>query len=324
MPHTLAIVAEEPFVNARPGGVRTTTIDASGGVRLRSVSTSVPHPHRGDWRDRRVIVAGGTSGFGLVLARHLAERGARVLVVGRSSESVRRALERLPAGPGRCLGTAADLARPGEGGRVVGEALDRLGGLDDLFFCVGRSGRARILATSATELSAFLEANVLAAVEITAAAAEDVAKAGGHMVYVGSLAGKLVTPWMGPYAVAKSALAAYVDAVRLEMTPRGAHVLLVSPGPIRREDDEAAFDRYAAEVARGGLPPEANRPGGGGLSRLEPDRLAERILEACRRRQSELVMPRKAAILAGIVEWFPDLGRRLLARFTRPDGKNEG
>ena len=283
-----------------------------------------PKPRRGaPWHGRRVIVAGGTSGFGLVLARHLLEAGASVLLVGRSADGVRRALERLPeplAGS-KSLGTAADLARPGEGGRVVGEALDRLGGVDDLFFSVGRSGRARILDTSADQLAGFLDANLRTAVELTTAAAEDVARAGGHMVYIGSLAGKLVTPLMGPYAVAKSALAAYVDAVRLEMAPRGAHVLLVSPGPIRREaaDDDAAFDRYADEVSAAGLPAEANRPGGGApLKRLDPDRLAEQVLEACRRRTSELVVPRKVAWLAGLVEWFPDWGRRLLARFTPP------
>jgi WD40 repeat protein len=44
------------------------------------------------WHNRRVIVAGGTAGFGLVLARHLAAAGARVLVVGRSGEGVRQAL----------------------------------------------------------------------------------------------------------------------------------------------------------------------------------------------------------------------------------------
>ena len=207
---------------------------------------------------------------------------------------------------------------------MVGEALDRFGGLDDLFFCIGRSGRARILSTGVADLTASLEANLLSAVEITTAAAEDVGRARGHMVYVGSIAGKLVTPWMGPYAVAKSALAAYVDAVRLEMAPARAHVMLVSPGPIRREDDGDGTDRYAAEVARGGLPAEANRPGGGGLSRLDPDVLAERILAACQRRRSELVVPKRAAILAGIVEWFPDLGRRLLAMATRPGGKNAG
>jgi hypothetical protein len=41
------------------------------------------------------------------------------------------------------------------------------------------------------------------------------------------------------------------------------------------------------------------------------------VLESCRRRTSELVVPRNAAWLAGLVEWFPDAGRRLLARVTR-------
>ncbi len=279
-----------------------------------------------------MIVAGGTAGFGLVLARRLAAAGARVLLVGRSAEGVRAALAACePAagrnGPSRVHGIAADLARAGEGGRVVGEGLRQLGGVDDLFFCVGRSGRARILATSVEELRDYLDANLATAVEITQAAADDIAAARGHMVYVGSLAGKLVTPSMGPYAVAKSALAAYVDAVRLEMAPRGAHVLLVSPGPIRRDDDDpraaAAADRYAADVSRSGLPADAMRPGGGAAVRpLDPERLADRVLAACRSRASELVVPRSAGLLAGLIEWFPDRGRRLLARFAgrRDDG----
>ena len=44
------------------------------------------------WSGRRVIVAGGTAGFGLVLARQVARAGARVLIVGRSAEGVRQAL----------------------------------------------------------------------------------------------------------------------------------------------------------------------------------------------------------------------------------------
>lgn len=285
------------------------------------------------WNERRVIVAGGTAGFGLVLARRLAAAGARVLLVGRSAEGVRAAIAACePAavgrnGPSRVHGIAADLARAGEGGRVVGEGLRQLGGVDDLFFCVGRSGRARILATSVEELRGYLDANLSTAVEITQAAADDIAAARGHMVYVGSLAGKLVTPSMGPYAVAKSALAAYVDAVRLEMAPRGAHVLLVSPGPIRRDDDDpraaAAADRYAGDVSRSGLPADAMRPGGGAAVRpLDPERLADRVLAACRSRAGELVVPRSAGLLAGLIEWFPDLGRRLLARFAgrRDDG----
>ena len=265
-----------------------------------------------------MIVAGGTAGFGLALARHLDAAGARVLIVGRSSEGVRQALTACES-DSRVRGITADLSRSGEGGRVVGEALRILGGVDDLFFCVGRSGRGEILKTSADELREYFDANVSSAVEITQAVADDVAAAGGHLVYIGSLAGKLVTPFMGPYCVAKSALAAYVDALRLEMTPRGAHVLLVSPGPIRRDEADPraadATDRYAADVARAGLPADALRPGGTrALRQLDPDRLAEQVLAACGHRRSELVVPRKAGLLAGLIEWFPEWGRRILAR----------
>lgn len=281
------------------------------------------------WHDRRVIVAGGTAGFGLALAKHLDAAGARVLIVGRSSEGVRQGLAACEVGDAhsangpprdsRVRGITADLARSGEGGRVVGEALRILGGVDDLFFCVGRSGRGAILKTGVEALRDSFDANVSTAVEITQSVADDVAAAGGHMVYVGSLAGKLVTPFMGSYCVAKSALAAYVDAVRLELAPRGVHVLLVSPGPIRRDDDDPrsadAADRYAADVANAGLPAEALRPGGtGALRQLDPDRLAKQVLAACASRRSELVVPGKARLLAGLIEWFPEWGRRILAR----------
>ena len=274
------------------------------------------------WRDRRVIVAGGTAGFGLVLARHLDAAGARVLIVGRSGDGVRQALDALEAGGagGRARGMTADLARAGEGGRVAGEALRILGGIDDLFVCVGRSGRGVILTTTADQLREYFDANVTPAVEITQAVADDVTAARGHLVYIGSLAGKLVTPFMGPYCVAKSALAAYVDALRLELAPRGAHVLLVSPGPIRRDEADpraadSAADRYADDVARAGLPPEALRPGGTrAVAQLDPDRLAEDVLVACDRRRSELVVPRSAGFLAGLIEWCPEWGRRILDR----------
>ena len=272
------------------------------------------------WSGRRVIVTGGTAGFGLVLARRLARAGARVVVVGRSSEGVRRALEICDRDGGaarHARGLAADLERPGEGERVVAEATAILGGIDDLFCCVGRSGRARILATDRETLLGYLAANLLSAVEITQAAAGEIAAARGHLVYIGSLAGKVVTPFMGPYAVAKSALAAYADAVRIELAPRGAHVLLVSPGPIARTADDPAADRaaerYAAEAAAAGLPAEARAPGGTSRLRpLDPERLAEAVLDACRRGTSELVVPRTVGLVAGLIEWFPDWGRRLL------------
>ena len=256
---------------------------------------------------------------------HLARAGARVLVVGRSSEGVRNALEaceRAGESTDSMHGVTADLGRAGEGNRIAGEALRLLGGVDDLFCCVGRSGRAKILDTTDDDLRDYLAANLFAATELVRAVADDVAAGKGNVVFIGSLAGKLVTPFMGPYAVAKFALAAYADAVRLELEPRGAHVLLVSPGPIRRAADDPAtgrgLDRYATDARRAGLPASATAPGGSAnLKQLDPDRLAAAVLDSCQRRDAELVVPRKAALLAGLIEWLPNAGRRLLARFVR-------
>ncbi|NBW97467.1 MAG: SDR family NAD(P)-dependent oxidoreductase, partial [Planctomycetia bacterium] len=110
----------------------------AGGGRLRGFDRF--RERRGmTWQARRVIVAGGTAGFGLVLARHLALAGARVAIVGRSAEGVRRGLEaceRAGAPSANLAGVAADLGGAGEGSRVAGETLRLLGGIDDLFFCV--------------------------------------------------------------------------------------------------------------------------------------------------------------------------------------------
>ncbi len=286
------------------------------------------------WPGRRVLVAGGTHGFGLVLARQLAGSGARLLLVGRSSARVRTAMaacESAAAATGypadTIHGLAADLARPGEGDRAVAVCLEKLGGLDSLFFCIGRSGRTAVLKLPADELRAAVEVNLLTAVEISQAAAPPICRAGGELVYIGSLAGKLVTPAMGAYAVSKAALAAFADAVRLEVAPQGGRVLLVSPGPIQREPDPATttdsgFHRYDDDVARHGLSADVAAPGCGAAVRLlDPEQLATEVLEACRRGRLELTRPWKAALLAGLIEWFPAWGRRLLARFTAKNGR---
>ncbi|MGA1619342.1 MAG: SDR family NAD(P)-dependent oxidoreductase, partial [Pirellulales bacterium] len=144
------------------------------------------------WPGRRVLVAGGTHGFGLVLARQLAGRGAQLLLVGRSPAGVRAAIaacESAAAAAGWPVeglhGLAADLAQPGEGDRAVAVCLEKLGGLDSLFFCIGRSGRTAVLKLPADEFRAAIEVNLITAIEISQAAADPICRAGGELVYIG-------------------------------------------------------------------------------------------------------------------------------------------
>ena len=82
-------------------------------------------------------------------------------------------------------------------------------------------------------------------------------------------------------------------------------------------DPDGGFHRYDDEVARHGLSAEVAAPGGGAaIKLLDAEKLAAEVLNACRLGKIELTRPWKAALLAGLIEWFPAWGRRLLARFT--------
>ena len=280
------------------------------------------------WEQHRVLIAGGTNGFGLVLAKLLSRYGASVMVLGRSAEGVRNALIHCEAAAHEAgyskkqvQGITADLSHDGEGNRAVAHCVEKFGGCDSFFFCIGQSSRSVILKLAPQEIRSSLDANLMTAIEITQAVADSVCQARGHLVFIGSLAGKFVTPAMGNYAIGKSALAAFVEAVRLEIEPRGGHVLLVSPGPIQRtpahEAISPSFHRYDEQVARHGLPDNAGQPGGGASVRLlDAEKLAYEVLFSCQRRHQELVRPKKAMLLAGLIEWFPAWGREILKQYT--------
>ena len=103
-------------------------------------------------------------------------------------------------------------------------------------------------------------------------------------------------------------LAAYSQQLRLELEPQGLHVLLVCPGPIARDEPRGAGSERAQENLEG-IPENARKPGAGAkVTLLQPEYLAERIIQACERRQPELVLPGSAAAVCGVGD-FAAVGR---------------
>ncbi len=88
------------------------------------------------FRDRVVLVVGGTSGIGLSAVRALAGAGARVVLTGKTAEEVEAAC----AG-GEARGCVADATEPGSAERAVAAAVQAFGRLDALFHVAGGSGR---------------------------------------------------------------------------------------------------------------------------------------------------------------------------------------
>jgi 3-oxoacyl-[acyl-carrier protein] reductase len=96
---------------------------------------------------RVAIVAAGSKGLGRAVAEALAAEGASVLICARGAAALDEACEAIRSSGGRAEGVVADVAAPGEPGRVVAEAERRFGKVDVLVTNAGgpRAGRHEAL-----------------------------------------------------------------------------------------------------------------------------------------------------------------------------------
>src|SRR5262245_29702750 len=258
------------------------------------------------WKDKVALVTGGSSGLGLAIARAAAGQCAKVVIAARDGERLQAA-----AGQMGASGIAADVTRQGDVERLIQTVVTDHGRLDLLVNCAGKSSRGLVAETTAEQFRELLELNFLATVRTTQAALPHLLRSHGHVVQIGSLSAKTASPHMGAYPASKFPLAAYAQQLRLELGSQGLHVLLVCPGPIRRDDAGSRYDAAAT------LPESARQPGGGvKLKGIDPDWLAARILAACERRQPELVIPARARLLFAICQLWPSWGDWIVRKMT--------
>jgi NAD(P)-dependent dehydrogenase (short-subunit alcohol dehydrogenase family) len=266
----------------------------------------------GYWQGKVAIVTGGSSGLGLAIGEALATAGAQVVLAARGAEALEQSAARLCQSGSPVIAIPTDVTHQAAVDLLLASTLERFGKLDALFNCAGRSMRRAVLDTTPDDFRELLDLNLLSVVRTTRAAAPHLLRSQGHLVNVGSLAGKTAARYMGAYPASKFALSAYTQQLRLELGPQGLHVLLVCPGPIERAQPR---ERSPEELA--GLPASAARPGAGAKTKaISPQRLAADILQACERRQSEIIRPRKARLLFALSQLSPALGDWILRKST--------
>ncbi|HEX3655796.1 MAG TPA: SDR family oxidoreductase [Pirellulales bacterium] len=257
----------------------------------------------GYWQGKVALVTGASSGLGLEIARAFSAAGAQVVLAARGAGPLESAAEQLRAAGGQALAIAADITRDDDVARLFEQTLERCGRLDVLVNNAGRSGRRAVLDTTPDDFQQLLDLNLLAVVRTTRAAAPHLLASAGHLVNIGSLAGKTATRYMGAYPASKFALTAYTQQLRLELGPQGLHVLLVCPGPIARD-----LARPAAAEPVAGVPASALKPGAGVKTRaVRPEKIAAAILQACEQRRGELIFPPTARILFALMQLSPRL-----------------
>ncbi len=264
------------------------------------------------WKDKIVVVTGGSSGLGKIIADGFGAAGAKIVIAGLEVDAVQKAAAEMQAAGCNALGVQADITQQADVDRLFGQTLERFGRIDVLVNNAGRSMRGKVLDTTPEQFRDLMELNLIALVRCTRAAAPHLLAARGHVVNIGSLAAKSASRWVGAYPATKHAVAAYSQQLRLELGPQGLHVLLVCPGPIERKDPRL----YPLDGLED-VPERARRPGAGVKTKaIDPQWLAAQILRACERRKAELVVPGKARLLFAIQQLWPALGDWIVLRTT--------
>jgi NAD(P)-dependent dehydrogenase (short-subunit alcohol dehydrogenase family) len=203
-----------------------------------------------DDEPRSILITGSSSGIGRATAERFAARGWQVFASMRNPESRGAELRARAAERGWRLTTPPlDVTRDDSVASAAAFVLRETGGrLDVLVNNAGFYAFGPLEETSADELRAQLETNVVGVLRVTRAVLPAMrARRDGTIVTLGSVSGRVAVPIVGPYHASKWALEGMIEALRLELIPFGVRVALIEPGPYQT----ALYDNQRLSAAAG-------------------------------------------------------------------------
>ena len=195
---------------------------------------------------KTAIVTGASSGIGRATARALADAGVRV------AGGARR-VERLETE----IALELDATDAASCGRFVEQAAAELGGVDILFNNAGLAlGRAPFDDSTEEDEAAVFGTNVNGLVRITRLTLPHI-RDGGHIVNMGSVAGRQAYENAASYVASKFAVRGFTYALREDLLGRPIRITTVDAGLVETEFSLVRFkgDRAKAEAVYQGIDP---------------------------------------------------------------------
>jgi 3-hydroxy acid dehydrogenase/malonic semialdehyde reductase len=199
---------------------------------------------------RSAVVTGASSGIGAATALALAREGARVVGGARRIDRIQA-----PVVP-----VELDVTDPASCERFVQGAVDELGGIDILVNAAGLAlGRDPFDDSSEADEHTVLETNVNGLIRMTRLCLPHL-RDGGHIVNLGSVAGRQAYEKGALYITSKFAVRGFTYALREDLLGRPIHITTVDPGLVETDFSRVRFrgDEEAAEKVYQGV--EAMKP----------------------------------------------------------------
>lgn len=179
-------------------------------------------------------ITGGSEGIGLATAHRLAAEGARVAICARRAEILQSAADAVRAATGaEVLAVVADMAKPGDPERFVGQTLERFGRIDVLVNNAGREAIGPFEAASDDAWHADLDLKLFGAIRAIRAALPAMRRdGGGRIINVTHIGAKQPRARSVPTSVSRAAGIALTKALSKELAEAGILVNTVCVGLI--------------------------------------------------------------------------------------------
>jgi len=182
-------------------------------------------------QDRVAIITGSTGGLGRVVAKRVAEEGARLALFSRSAEKLGQQIETLGLSEGRSFSASVDLSNPDALETAVTDVFNKFGQIDVLIHLVGGwTGGKNLVEAPVDEFTNMVEQHLWTTVNLIKAALPKIQNNNwGRMMVVSTPFAANPVAKMGPYAIGKAAQEALMLTLAQEIKGSGvtANVLQV-------------------------------------------------------------------------------------------------
>ena len=183
------------------------------------------------------LVTGGTRGIGKAIALAFAEAGARVVVASRKANAVEETVQELRAAGPLADGITANVGKPGEAQRIVQHAITTFGGIDILVNNAAVNPVFGPVENTGTDaFDKIMAVNVRAPFDLAKEALPHfIARGGGAVLNLASIAAITPDAGLGIYSVSKAALVSLTQVLAKEWGKDNVRANAICPGLIRTD-----------------------------------------------------------------------------------------
>jgi short-subunit dehydrogenase len=262
------------------------------------------------FRNKVVVITGGSDGIGKALIEQLLPLGAKIATCARNQDKLYDLQLRHSTSPLHCI--VADVSIYNDCLLFIDSTIKQFGGIDILINNAGISMRSLLRDADLDVFKKVMEINYFGTVYCTKLSLESIIQRKGTIVGVSSIAGYRGLPGRSGYSASKFAINGWLESIRTELQDEGVNVMWVCPGFTRSNIRKAALN-YKAE-AQGESPINETEL-------MSPEDCAKHILNAIEKRKRTLVLTFKGKQTIFFNKFFPTLTDKLTKRFFFKNGK---